>query len=172
MQRGGGGRAARQHERAQRMELLVERIDGVLERFYLRRRDAQNRARLFVRLARIESPTDAASRSATKRRRPLWFGLNRPCGRALPAGPAQFAAQDPSSSRGSMTGGDEAGRDAPDLLDLGDRRHIHAEGEVMEAVASLPYMSDARPSEVIRQYGDAVGGQHVEHPNAALGRLR
>ena len=32
------------------MELRVERVDGVFERLNLRRRDAQDRARLFVRL--------------------------------------------------------------------------------------------------------------------------
>ena len=73
---------------------------------------------------------------------------------------------------GLMTGADEAGHGAPDLLDLRDCLEIHGEGEVAEAIASLRHMSDARPSEVVRQYGDAVGGQHVEHPNAALRRLR
>jgi hypothetical protein len=34
------------------MEPLIERIDGVLERLHLRRRDAQNRPRFFLRLAR------------------------------------------------------------------------------------------------------------------------
>ena len=34
------------------MELRVQHVDGVLERLDLRRRDAQDRARLFVRLAR------------------------------------------------------------------------------------------------------------------------
>ena len=52
MQGGGSGRAARQYERTQRMKLRVERVDGVLERLNLRRRDAQDRARRFVRLAR------------------------------------------------------------------------------------------------------------------------
>src|SRR3984885_9739633 len=51
MQRGGGRRAARQHERAQRMELRVERVDGMLERLNLRRRDTQDSDWLFVRLA-------------------------------------------------------------------------------------------------------------------------
>ena len=73
---------------------------------------------------------------------------------------------------GLMTGADEAGHGAPDLLDLRDCLEIHGEGEVAEAITSLRHMSDARPSEVVRQYGDAVGGQHVEHPNAALRRLR
>ena len=72
---------------------------------------------------------------------------------------------------GLMTRADEAGHGAPDLLDLRDCLEIHGEGEVAEAITSLRYMSDARPSEVVRQYGDAVGGQHVEHPNAALRRL-
>ena len=34
------------------MKLRVQRVDGVLERLNLRRRNAQDRARLFVRLAR------------------------------------------------------------------------------------------------------------------------
>ena len=51
MQRGGGPRSARQDERAQRIEPRVERIDRALERLHLRRRDAQRRARRFMRLA-------------------------------------------------------------------------------------------------------------------------
>jgi hypothetical protein len=52
MARSARRRAARQHERAQRLEPGVERVDGMLERLDLRRRNAQRRARLFVRLAR------------------------------------------------------------------------------------------------------------------------
>jgi hypothetical protein len=52
---------------------------------------------------------------------------------------------------GLMTGFDEAGHGAPDLLNLCDCLHIHAEWEVAEAVTGRRYMSDARPSEVISQ---------------------
>src|ERR1700733_9532460 len=128
-----------------------------------------SRTMLFLRRpAPIASPTDAASRSAMKRRRPLWFGLNLPCVRAL--GLAQFPPQDPCH----LGAHDRRRRSRPwrpDLLDLRDCLEIHGEGEVAEAITSLRYMSDARPSEVVRQYGDAAGGQHVEHPNAALRRL-